>query len=97
MARVLRTPRARTDLGEIWAWVAQDSVERADAQLRRIAAVCERLADEPLMGRDRSALLPRLRSFPVGSWVVYYRPSTEGIEIIRVLHGAREVSRSFRR
>jgi toxin ParE1/3/4 len=33
---------------------------------------------------------PGLRAWPVASYVIYYRPTDEGIEVYRVLHGARK-------
>jgi toxin ParE1/3/4 len=36
-----------------------------------------------------------LRSHPAGNYVVYYREMNGGIEIVRVLHGARDVPRAF--
>ncbi len=47
------------------------------------------------MGRKREELAPLLRSFPVGNYVIFYRPASGGIQIIRVLHGARDVSKLF--
>jgi toxin ParE1/3/4 len=44
----------------------------------------------PQLGRRREELSPRLRSFPVGRYVIFYRPLENGIEIARVLHGARD-------
>ena len=43
------------------------------------------------MGRVRSELAPELRSFPVGRYVVFYLPCPDGIDIVRVLHGARDI------
>ncbi len=50
------------------------------------------LAANPLAGRARSELHEGLRSFPVGSYVVFYSPTPEGVEIVRVLHGRRDIS-----
>jgi toxin ParE1/3/4 len=49
----------------------------------------------PAMGRNRQELAPSLRSFPVGKYVIYYRSIEEGIQIIRVLHGARDIDEVF--
>ena len=47
------------------------------------------------MGRPRGELAPRLRSFPVGPYVLFYRPTPNGIEVARVLHGARDIPSLF--
>ncbi|MGO8765667.1 MAG: type II toxin-antitoxin system RelE/ParE family toxin [Limisphaerales bacterium] len=50
-----------------------------------------KLAVMPLMGRQREELSPRLRSFPVSRYVIFYRPMENGVEIVRALHGARDL------
>jgi toxin ParE1/3/4 len=47
------------------------------------------------MGRRRPELAPGIHGFPVGRYVVFYRPSSNGIEIVRVLHGARDLEQQF--
>ncbi|HLP91141.1 MAG TPA: type II toxin-antitoxin system RelE/ParE family toxin [Nostocaceae cyanobacterium] len=47
------------------------------------------------MGRSRYELLPGLRSFPVGSYLIFYFPINQSIEVIRVLHGARDIAKLF--
>lgn len=43
------------------------------------------------MGRSRPELGPEIRSFPVGRYVIFYLPLPKGIEVVRVLHGSRDV------
>ena len=47
------------------------------------------------MGRKRDELLPNLRSFPVGSYLIFYHPINQGIEVVRVLHGSRDIPNFF--
>jgi len=95
MAPVLRTRQAHVDLLEIWGHMADSSPRAADRLLERIGRTCDTLAEFPQMGRSRPELAPALRSIPVGSYIVFYRPVEEGIEVVRVLHGARDIDRSF--
>ena len=44
------------------------------------------------MGRPRPEFAPNLRSIPEGSHVIFYRPIDDGIELIRVIHRARDLS-----
>jgi toxin ParE1/3/4 len=85
------TRRAQADLDEIWLYVAADRPEAADQLLDRFQARFELLASQPHLGESRPEIGPRLRSFPVGSYIVYYRLLEEdaGVEIVRLLHGAR--------
>jgi toxin ParE1/3/4 len=43
------------------------------------------------VGRLRGDLLPDLRGFVVGRYLIFYRPIEDGIEVVRVFHGARNV------
>jgi toxin ParE1/3/4 len=81
---------ARSDLDEIWSYIAQDNVDAADRFLRAIVSRFPKLAAMPQIGRPREELSPRLRSFPVGRYIIFYRPMENGVEIARVLHGARD-------
>lgn len=47
------------------------------------------------MGRARDELLHGLRSFPFGRYVILYEPIDGGIDVVRVLHSARDVDAQF--
>ncbi|HEX4119475.1 MAG TPA: type II toxin-antitoxin system RelE/ParE family toxin [Verrucomicrobiae bacterium] len=94
MPSVGRTSQAELDLIEIGVRIALDDPAAADRWLDLIDQKCQLLATMPEMGRDRKDLFPHLRSFPVGDYILFYRPTEQGIVIIRVLHGARDI-RSF--
>ena len=97
MPLVLKSVRARKDLGEIWLHVADEvSPETADRLLSRIEASAELLASMPRMGRPRDQLREGLRSWPVGDYQLLYFPLPNGIRIIRVIHGRRDVDNLFR-
>ena len=81
---------AKSDLQEIWLYIAQDSPDVADKFVRFLVSRFPLLASMPEMGRSRDDLASHLRSFPVKSYVIFYRPADIGVEIVRVLHGARD-------
>jgi toxin ParE1/3/4 len=81
---------ARADLDEIWFYIARDNPAAADKFIHAIVSRFPRLAAMPQLGRRREELSPRLRSFPVGRYVIFYRPMENGVEIARVLDGARD-------
>jgi toxin ParE1/3/4 len=81
---------ARADLEEIWLFIAQDDPDVAGRFVRSIVSRFPKLASMPFMGRQRDELAPRLRSFPVSNYIIFYRPMADGIEIVRVLHGSRD-------
>ena len=95
MARVLTTPQAELDLVELWSYVAENSIDGADRLLNTIHETCQRLAEFPEMGRERNELVVYLRSFAVGKYVIFYQSIEDGCEVLRVLHGARDIQSVF--
>ncbi len=91
MPRVLKRPEAESDLDEIWWYIAQDSPDHADRFLDRLQERFLALADFPKMGISRDDIQAGLRSQPVGNYLIFYFPLADGIEIVRVLHGSRDV------
>ena len=82
--KIGRTPQSRRDLIEIWTYIAEDNERAADKILDCIEEVLRMLKDNPNAGRSRPELAPNLRSFPVSSYVLFYRPNETGVELVRV-------------
>ena len=97
MLRIEKAERAKADLLEIWKYVALDSLERAERLIDELDEALNKLAEYPDVGRNRDELSKGLTSFPVGNYVVYYRKlsTLKGIEVVRVLHGRRDVEAGF--
>lgn len=89
--RIRRLPQAIRDVDEIWEWIAADNIRAADRLGARIAETTDRLADFPESGTPRSELGPGLRSLVVGHYLVLYRVGPDSVDIVRVVHGAREL------
>ena len=89
------SPRARADLIEIWSYIADDSVANADAFIDRLYETLQVLGRQPGSGRRREELAPGMQSFPFGRYIIFYRALTEAIQIVRVLHGARDIESIF--
>lgn len=92
---IVLQPRAKADLVEIWEFIADDSDAHADAFIDVITQKFQVLAQQPSIGRRRDELADGLRSFPVGRYVIFYLTVPGGIQIVRVLHGARDVETTF--
>ena len=88
--------QAEQDLDEIWLTIAEDNPDAADRMIDRLTDSFVLLTGQPLMGRERPELAPNLRSFAVSSYVIFYRPTTDGVGIARVLHGSRDINTFFR-
>ena len=95
-----RSPEADSDLDGNWYYVASrsGSVEIAD---RLVDSITERfflLASHPNLGRSRDEdLRSGLRSFPVGEYMIIYRIEAQGVLILRVLRGSRNIEALFGR
>ena len=95
MAEVLRTLPANADLMEIWVHLAEENIEIANSILQTIGCKCQDCAELPGMGRRRDDLAPGLRCIAQGNYLVFYRLADNGIEVVRVLHGARDLPSQF--
>lgn len=87
------TALAAGDLEEIHDYIALDSTRAALHFVQRLDKRCRELSELPLIGRSRPDILPALRSVTEGRYVIFYRQVPEGVEILRVLHSARDVNR----
>ena len=95
MARILRRPRASEDVAGIWDHIADDDLAAADRWLDRLDRQLQLLATQPLVGRARNELAEGLRSLPMGRHVVFYVALGDGIDVVRVLHSARDIGALF--
>src|ERR1044071_317470 len=89
--RSRQTPQALVDIDAIYDYIADNSPEAADRVVRRLRDVMRMLGDNPLAGRSRPEFGSGVRSFPSGNYLIFYRSAANGVDIIRVLHGAREI------
>ena len=95
MLRIHKSPQAENDLDEIWWYIAQDNPDNADKLLDEIEETSRKLVRFTDMGRNRDELYPGLKSFPVGKYLIFYLPSSGGIDIVRVLHGMMDIDAFF--
>jgi toxin ParE1/3/4 len=87
-------PVARADLDEIWDYYASEiqNVDVADRIRDELFAAFDERAQTPGMGHYRSALVAEpLRFWRVRDYLIIYRSEKRPIEIVRVLHGKRDV------
>jgi toxin ParE1/3/4 len=86
-----KLPQADLDLDSIWNFIAADDIQAAERQIDRIGKIFQMLVENPLAGRERPELRKNLRSFPVGSYVVFYIPVSDGIEVARVMNSRQDI------
>jgi antitoxin ParD1/3/4 len=78
------TPEAENDLFEIWRYIARDSVAAANGVETAIHDACFFLTALPVH-------FWTVQRYP--TYVLVYRPETQPLEIVRVLHGRRDLKR----
>lgn len=98
MARLLVREQAWSDLEELGGFIAKDNPAAASEVVRQLRLSFEQLARMPKLGRVvrkietteelRMWLSPAFRSY-----LIFYRELPDGVEIVRVLHGARHIRR----
>ncbi len=91
MLPILRTKQAQLDLIDIWSYIAEDSISAADKFLFTLDNQVKSIATAPKMGRLRHELADKLRSFPVGNYIIFYKIQDKELILIRVLHAARDI------
>jgi toxin ParE1/3/4 len=103
-ARVLVKPKADRDLDSYADYLARKAgLEVALRFLDAAHDVFALLATQPQMGwpsRLKHPQLKSLRVFRVAGFermLILYRPLREGVEILRVVHGSRNLQALFRR
>jgi len=92
MKPFLLTPRAEQDVSDIWDYIADDSIEAADRVLDALEKALYKLARNPAIGHMREELADRRHRFLlVYSYLIVYRFETQPLQVLRVLHAARDV------
>jgi toxin ParE1/3/4 len=85
------SPRAKMELEEIGDHIAEDSTGNAKRFIERLTQKFEALGRHPMIGRARPQLRADLRSFPYAAYLILYRIIDDGVEIVRVVHAARDL------
>ncbi len=88
--RVVITAEAEADLKQIAGYISEQSIDTAPNFMRELREKCESLADAP----RAYPLVPRherfgIRRRPLGNYLIFYRIGTDVIDVVHILHGAR--------
>lgn len=100
--RVIWSPPAERDRDAIAEYISRDSPKSALRFLDAVEQACQRLADIPEIGGIWESSLPRLAGLRVWqipgfeNYLLFYRPTDPAIQIVRVLHGARDLEKALR-
>jgi toxin ParE1/3/4 len=83
------------DLEEICNYIAIENSRAASQLFDRIRQKCKLVASFPNMGKTYSKLAPTLRGFVVDDYIIFYYPSSDGINIARIISGYRDLDDLF--
>lgn len=92
---LITSDAAIADLIDIWTYIAEDNPERADPFIDQLHLKGKALAETPMIGRERNELIPGIRSFPVGRYLIFYRIVEKMLQVVRILSGYRDIDALF--
>ena len=93
--RVRHTRRAREDLLDIWLTIATDSPHAADRLLDRLAERVRMLERFAEVGVARPDIAGDARMLVCQPYLILYRASADGPQVVRVVHGARQMNEAL--
>src|SRR5258705_6671396 len=102
MRELYLRPMAKAAIEAIAVRIAQDNLSASIRFTERVQETLNRVLFWPLCGaelRIRIAKLRGLRSYPIRgyrNYIVYYLPRQDGIDVVHVIHGARNLRKVLR-
>jgi plasmid stabilization system protein ParE len=98
MSHFILSPEADQDLDDIWEYIAHDDIDAADRWDSKLRESFALLAQNPHIGHTRQDLTPYgVLFWPVGKYLILYRSLREGIDIVAVTQGTRNISSWLRK
>jgi len=95
MTKVIYAPAAQADLVEIGGYIAQDSERNAEKFVAELRAKALRIAQMPRIYKIRDEFATDIRSAAFGNHLILFRTIDSGIEVLHIIHGARDLKRLF--
>ena len=87
MTRFVLSPRARGDLDEIWAYTRKTwGTRQAEVYIRTIQAAVKAAATDPGIAKSCEHIRKGYFTYPAGSHTLFFRLTTDGIDVVRILH-----------
>ena len=95
MKRHIISQPAIKDLEEIIDYFSSRNVDAGERFINEFEKKCKNLANFPNMGRSYDDIKSSLRGLPLAGYVIFYRVVDDGIEIVRVVSGYRDLESLF--
>ena len=99
--KIIRREKAKADVTELADYIAIDNLDAAERFIEAAESAFRFLSETPGAGATREYFtreLSGLRMWPIRGFekhLVFYRETPEGLEIVRVIHGARDIPSLF--
>ncbi|MBX9656246.1 type II toxin-antitoxin system RelE/ParE family toxin [bacterium] len=90
MKHVVIMPQAEQDLRLINNYILRDNPRAASRFIARIKRACYSLSNVPFRGTARDDIQPGVRQIVEHKYRIIYRVTTDAVQILRVVHGARD-------
>lgn len=93
--------KAEEDIEEILRYISRDNPTAALAVREAIENTCETIATMPQVGTSRTFSNPVYKGIRLmlvkkfENYLIFYQPTEQGVLIVRVLHGARDIAALF--
>ncbi len=101
MSKIIKRPQAERDLEESFVFIGEKNLDAALDFLAAAEEAFDLLAQLPHLGSPREFRSTRLRNVRMWhikgfeDYLIFYRVTAQGIEILRVLHGKRDIESIF--
>ena len=98
---IFKRPQAERDIEECFVFIAEDNLDTGVYFLAAVENSLEQLAEFPLLGKQRNFSDKRFQNVRMWhvkgyeSYLIFYNVTETAIEVIRVLHGSRDIEDLF--
>ena len=91
MPQVVMAPSAQRDLWSIFDCISRDKPIAAANWIETVEQKCKLIATAPELGEGRTEYGLEIRSSFAGRYVIFYRSIDDGIEVVRIIPGDRDI------
>lgn len=95
MSRYVINILASEDLNAIADYFAENNLEAGERFFQEFNRKCQQIVAFPNSGKSYAQIRPDLRGLSLEGYVIFYRVLSDGIEILRVVSGRRNLPSLF--
>jgi toxin ParE1/3/4 len=92
MRQLRRLPSAIRDLDQVWLYIAQHDADAAQRLIDDIDRASRKLLDYPHLGPAKPEAAADMRVLKVRRYNILYRVTEQTIDLVRVVHQARDIN-----